>query len=220
MTEDRLNATANAESHSEFPAEGNRVMVAFVPGAGVGKDGTVSHRTRARAMAAAKLANIYPDMIVLLAGSVPPPIIGLIKTTESEEMARILKEEGIQPERLRLEKESIDTAGNVVYASICYLQYLKGGTLYVVTSTFHMARVVYSFKRILPANWDIQECACEIVDGDDRRKEWASVFFHGIARGDLRAAAIRLYEAGKPYYREKGRLASFLEDVGYIRRAG
>jgi DUF218 domain len=198
---------------------GNLTKVAFVPGAGLLEDGKPTPRTLVRAMAAAKLIRLHPDMIVVLAGSKPPAMTGTVKATEAEQMARILEKEGIEPSRMRLETESIDTAGNVVCAAICHLRFLTGGTLYAVTSPFHMARIKYLLNKVLSPTWKIEQHTCAVSENDELKAEFPSRFFQGIAKGDLYAAAIRLFEKGKPYYRENKMLVSFLEEGGYRAKA-
>jgi uncharacterized SAM-binding protein YcdF (DUF218 family) len=197
----------------------NLTKVAFVPGAGLLEDGKPSPRTLVRALAAANLAKRNPDMIVVLSGSKPSRMTDLVNTTEAEQMAKILQEAGVAPQRLLLETESIDSAGNVVFTAICHLRFLSGGTLYAVTSPFHMARIKYLLNRVLATTWKIEPYACAVSENDDLKTEFPSRFFQGITKGDLHAAAVRLFEKGKPYYRENKMLASFLKDGGYLAKA-
>lgn len=163
-----------------------------------------------RAQAAVKLFATHPDLIFVLAGNgkAGEEQDG---STEAERMAEILRNAGVPDKQIRLEKQSVDTDGNVVLTSVRYLIRMKPGLLIVVTSPFHMARAVQLFRHILDSSWVVAEWPSKVSEGDERKTEWSSVFFAGTPQGDLQSAVARLLEQGKPRYREVRILRDFMK---------
>jgi uncharacterized SAM-binding protein YcdF (DUF218 family) len=183
--------------------------IAVVLGAGLLDDGAPTPRTEVRTQAAARLLAQLPDLILVLSGNGKSgqEIAG---KSEAEVMAELLRQLGTPSDQLLIEDESIDTNGNVVLTVLRYLQFFPPGTLYVVTSPFHMPRAAQLFRHVLGPAWNVAEWPSEVSEGDERKAEWPSVFFAGTNPGDLHSAVARLLEKGKPRYREVERLHAFL----------
>jgi len=185
------------------------VRVAVVLGAGLLDDGSPTPRTVVRAQAAERLFALHPDLVFVLSGNGKSgqEVTG---KSEAEVMAEILRQAGVPSAQLLIEDESVDTNGNVVLTILRHLRSFLPGTLYVVTSPFHMARAAQLFRHVLGSSWNVAEWTSEVSGGDDRKAEWPSVFFAGTNPGDLHSAVARLLEQGKPRYREIERLQTFL----------
>lgn len=105
-------------------------------------------------------------------------------------MAEIIKAEGVR-EDVMLEDQSFDTFGNAIFTASRYLQHMEPGTLFVVTSPFHMERAVYIFEQVLGPKWKVvaheaQESAAENrQSGAPAAMVRARDFFGDVTPGDL-----------------------------------
>lgn len=132
-----------------------KYRVAVVLGSGLKADGSATPVTEIRAIAAAELLATKGRMKVICSGSRPPDDKGEHGTTEAKVMADIIVAQGISARRILLEDQSFDTLGNAIFTVDRYLKGKKGGTLYVVTSPFHMERALYLFRHVLGAKWTV-----------------------------------------------------------------
>ncbi|MBZ0188942.1 MAG: YdcF family protein [Candidatus Obscuribacterales bacterium] len=109
-------------------------------------------------------------------------------------MAEFVRATGIKPNRLLIEDQSFNTFGNAIYSVDRYLKHRKSGTLYVVTSPFHIERALFIFRQVLGPSWTVIDCPAEKWSEEKRQSgapqaiERARLFFVGIKPGDLRAA--------------------------------
>lgn len=192
--------------------------IAVCLGSGINSDGTASESTTARAAAAAELAQKNPDMTVILSGDGRNDVNKSTRT-EAELMAEILEKKGISTDRLLLEGESRDTIGNAIMVAARYLQGVEPRRLYVVTSPFHIQRALIAMRGVLPEGWEILPYQSGKASDDDKRGAneaggitWMTNFFTGVTAGDMQAVVKRLYEVGKPLYRDFDWLKAFVED--------
>jgi len=172
--------------------------VIVVLGGGLGDDGTPTPSTIARAEAAADLAQTR-DVAIIVSGSHgngPPPA-----KTEAAYMADRLRERGVAPERIFIEDQSRDTLSNAAFVAERYLQHVAPGRLVVVTSPFHLARSVETFRLVLGPAWRIEGYASAASRNDDAHAANEALYLartrarlEGIAAGDVARIARRVRE--------------------------
>lgn len=172
--------------------------VIVVLGGGLGADGTPTPSTIARAEAAADLAQTR-DVAIIVSGSHgngPPPA-----KTEAAYMADRLRERGVAPERVFLEDQSRDTLSNAAFVAERYLQHVAPRRLVVVTSPFHLARSVETFRLVLGPAWRIEGYASAASSNDDAHAANEALYLartrarlEGIAAGDVARIARRVRE--------------------------
>ncbi len=120
--------------------------------------------------------------------------------TEAQVMADIVKSEGIDSSRILLEDQSFDSFGNAIFTARRYLSKFSGGTLYVVTSQFHMPRALYIFSQVLGPQWQVIAYGVPDWENEDRQPgapaamERARAFFDGLTPGDLNASEAKLFQ--------------------------
>src|SRR5262249_43154075 len=117
-----------------------------------------------------------------------------------------LKQQGVDESLVLLEAESVDTIGNAVLVAARYLRGMTPGTLYVVTSPFHLQRATLSFRFVLGEDWDVQGVGSEPAADDAVRAttekggiDWMDRTFAGITPGDLPSIIARLSEVRESY---------------------
>jgi uncharacterized SAM-binding protein YcdF (DUF218 family) len=187
------------------------VILADARGVIVVLGGGPGETTRARAHAAALLANARPDFAVIASGG-----HGLAREasgrTEAELMRETLLAYGIDESRVLLEDESRDTIGNALFTTLRYLAGIPPRPLVVVTSPSHLARALEVFTYVLPG-WPLEAHASARLGSEsdareERLREETRAFFAGIRRGDVAAIARRLRQRW-PEYAASERLTSF-----------
>lgn len=177
---------------------------AVVLGSGLLADGNPSEVTAIRARAAASFVRSEP-MKLILSGSRSLLDKGEHGKTEAAAMAEICVGEGVSRDELLIEDKSLDTLGNAIFTVNLYLKNETPGTLYVITSPFHMERSLYLFQHVLGPKWTVIAKECEEWSGETRQLGAASAlkrareFFEGIEAGDLDACLKKLLE--KPVYK-------------------
>ena len=173
-------------------------VIAVVLGSGLQKDGKPSPVTTIRAHEAAQLAREIKLDKLILSGSQAANNILAHTTTEAAEMAAIIRQDlGSDAPPLALEDKSLDTLGNAIFTARLFLANEKPGTLWIVTSPFHMERSIYLFERVLPG-WKILGRPCVEWEHETRQAGAAAAFvgarefFADIADGDIEAAYTKL----------------------------
>lgn len=193
--------------------------IIVVLGGGLLPDGSPDASTVRRAEAAAALALERPQAAVITSGGGPLPseLQHAAASTrplgpEAGHIARILRERGVDPARIHIEDESMDTVGNAVFTAARYLKGLTPRPLSLVTSPFHARRAAWAFERALPG-WEIRwHCAAEGPEDLPRRLNEPA--FHqnnqelleGVASGDLPAMFERLVARWPEYQRYASRV--------------
>jgi vancomycin permeability regulator SanA len=171
--------------------------VAVVLGSGLRADGTATEVTALRAKAAAAFLKSRP-MKLIASGSRAPNDSAEHGRTEAEVMAEIVVAEGVSGGDLLLEDQSFDTFGNAILTVSRHLKNLVPGTLFVVTSPFHMERALFIFKQVLGPKWAVVGQDAPEWEGETRQPgapaalERARQFFDGIEPGDLDACLAKL----------------------------
>jgi uncharacterized SAM-binding protein YcdF (DUF218 family) len=171
--------------------------VAVVLGSGLKADGSATEVTALRAQAAASLVKSRP-MKLIASGSRAPNDTSEHGKTEAAVMAEIVKGEGVSADDVLLEDQSFDTFGNAIFTASFHLRQYESGTLYVVTSPFHMERALFIFKGVLGSNWTVVGHEAPEWSGETRQPgaqaalERARAFFNDIEPGDLDACLKKL----------------------------
>lgn len=191
----------------------NKHRIAVVLGSGLKADGSATPVTEIRARAAADLLATKGRMKVICSGSRPPDDKGEHGTTEAQVMADIIVAEGISAKRILLEDQSFDTLGNAIFTVDRYLSGKKGGTLYVVTSPFHMERALYLFRHVLGPRWTViahpsAEWSKETRQpGAPAALKRAEEFCAGTQPGDLATLRKKLFELIPAYVGRTNKVA-------------
>lgn len=166
--------------------------IAVVLGSGLTPDGKATHVTELRARAAARFVKAQStQMRLILSGSRPPLDPSDHGQTEASVMREIALSEGVSDSDLLLEDQSFDTFGNAIFTVRRYLAKETPGTLYVVTSPFHMERALYVFKQVLGPSWTVIAHESEEWENEHRQPGApaamvrAQEFFADITPGDL-----------------------------------
>ena len=180
--------------------------IAVVLGGGISAHGDADAATIARARSAADLARERPLLALVLTGRQSGREGVTYAVSEARWMAESLAREGVAPDRMVLEEESRDTIGNAVLVAARHLRRLEPRPLWIVTSSYHMARSVLTFAATLGAAWPIRTRTAPAAPDDAFRSaaeakfiQETSEFFDGIDIGDLEAIISRLRER-YPYY--------------------
>lgn len=175
--------------------------IAVVLGSGLTPNGAATPVTELRARAAARFVKAQPtSMRLILSGSRPPQDPSDHGKTEASAMREIVLSEGVSDSDLLLEDQSFDTFGNAIFTVRRFLACESPGTLYVITSPFHMERALYVFRQVLGPAWTVVAHESEEWEHETRQPGApaamvrAQEFFSGITPGDLQACERKLVE--------------------------
>lgn len=191
----------------------NKHRIAVVLGSGLKADGSATPVTEIRARAAAELLATKGRMKVICSGSRAPDDRGEHGSTEAQVMADIIVAQGISPKRILLEDQSFDTLGNAIFTVDRYLKGKRVGTLYVVTSPFHMQRAQYLFSHVLGPKWTVVAHASPEWSKETRQPgapaalKRAQDFCAGSQPGDLEALKKKLFELIPAYVGRDNKVA-------------
>lgn len=177
-------------------------VIAVVLGSGLLKDGSPTPVTAIRAREMAQLAREVKLDKIIASGSRAPYDVIERDTTEAAEMAAIIRQtlaqDASQPcPPILLEDQSLDTLGNAIFSARQFLSKETPGTLWIVTSPFHMERAIYLFSQVLDPAWTLKARPCEEWQHEDRQSgapaalDRAREFFADIGP-DLQAAYAKL----------------------------
>ena len=187
-----------------------RNTIAVVLGSGLLNDGTPTEVTAMRAEHAAELAKYTQLDKIILSGFGPPgptPTHGKSEAAVMADIVRTAFADQSQLPPLCIEDKSFDTFGNAVFTATEFLRAETPGTLYIVTSPFHLERAIYMFSHILGNAWTIKGHACAEWSKEDRQPgapaamQRARDFFSDVPKGDMDAALKKL-KGRKPYATE------------------
>lgn len=181
--------------------------IAVVLGSGLKADGQATEVTALRAKTAAALVR-GQTMKLIASGSRAPNATAEHGKTEAVVMAEIAIAEGVSKDDVLLEDQSFDTFGNAIFTVSKHLQSLEPGTLYVVTSPFHMERALYIFSRVLGPRWTVVGHEAPEWEGETRQPGAAAAlqrareFFLDIEPGDVAACMEKLLKR-IPAYKDR-----------------
>jgi len=168
-----------------------------VLGGGMLADSTPAPSTLARATAAAELARALPGAAIICSGS--HGVGRRPRKSEAASMADVIIAKGIAPTRIFLEDKSRDTIGNAVHVAERYLAAIAPRPVHVVTSPFHLARSVETFRLVLGPAWPIDGTASGAVPDDPERArseqrflEQTRLFLADTTPGDIAGIAAKL----------------------------
>lgn len=177
--------------------------IIVVLGGGMLSDGTPALATLARGAAAAALAREHPEAALICSGS--HGVGRKPRRSEAASMADLIVANGITQDRIFLEDQSRDTIGNAVYVAERYLSAAAPRPLYVVTSPFHLARSVETFRLVLGTAWRIEGFASAPAPDDDERAKHEArflmqtrAFLAGMAPGEIARMVAKLRRAPPP----------------------
>lgn len=177
-------------------------VIAVVLGSGLLRDGSPTPVTAIRAREMAQLASEVKLDKIIASGSRAPYDVIERDTTEAAEMAAIIRQKLAQDASqpcppILLEDQSLDTLGNAIFSARQFLSKETPGTLWIVTSPFHMERAIYLFSQVLDPAWILKARPCEEWQHEDRQPgapaalDRAREYFADIGR-DLEAAYAKL----------------------------
>ncbi len=116
-------------------------------------------------------------------------------------MADLIVAAGIDRARIFLEDQSRDTIGNAVFVAERYLSGIPPRPVHIVTSPFHVARSVETFRLVLGPAWQIQGAASAPAPDDAEREkheprfsQQTREFLAGIAPGEVSRMGAKLRE--------------------------
>jgi uncharacterized SAM-binding protein YcdF (DUF218 family) len=168
-----------------------------VLGGGMQPDGTPAPSTLARATTAAELAAKLPAAAIICSGS--HGVGRRPQKSEAASMADVITAHGVAAERIFLEDESRDTIGNAVNVAERHLASIAPRPIHVVTSPFHLARSIETFRLVLGPAWQIDGIASGVVSDDRERArheerflEQTRLFLAHTTPGDIAGIAARL----------------------------
>ena len=136
--------------------------------------GLPSPQLKDRCTYAAKVAK-EEDAIIIPTGA-DPVRVGV---TEAEVMAGLLKEEGVEADKIFLEEEALNTTGNAFHViNMVEADRVKRGEevvrLVVVTSRYHMPRAAWLFRvmaDVLEAQVELGQAPVPVDEGGDTEGE-------------------------------------------------
>lgn len=187
-----------------------RTRYAVVLGSGLKADGSASPVTEIRAKAAAKFIRRHP-MTLITSGSLPPYDKSTHGKTEASVMAEIVRAAGIETDIL-LEDQSFDTYGNGVFTVWNFLRHVEPGTLFVITSPFHLDRSQFIFSKLLGPKWRVRGSKSPEWEHETRHLKADEAlartrrFFDDIESGDLDACIAKLINEVPGY--DRGQFAA------------
>jgi uncharacterized SAM-binding protein YcdF (DUF218 family) len=132
------------------------VQAVIVLGAGVTSTGEPSPTSALRAGKAVELAELFPDAVLIMSGNTPIRAAEAAKEdTEAVIMKKYAVSLGINPRRILLENDSRDTLANATFTKKTYLVPHQLHNIVVVTSSFHIPRAEYLFRKVLGPDYTI-----------------------------------------------------------------
>ncbi len=120
-------------------------------------------------------------------------------------MQEIVIAQGVSSDTLLLEDESLDTLGNAIFSARRFLCKENPGTLFVITSPFHMERSLFIFRHVLGAKWTVLAHEAPEWSGETRQTHAATAmarareFFENIEPGDVEACLAKLVQSNQAY---------------------
>ncbi len=106
-----------------------------------------SHEMKGRIETAIEFSKlVHPDFLVLTGGQTSHGCTH----SESEEMSRLLPNHDDFSFEVLLERQSMNTLENAIYARKLLSERDYGGALYIVTSCYHISRAIFIFSSVFP----------------------------------------------------------------------
>lgn len=130
--------------------------VIIVLGGGINNDGSLYARAKFRVEKAVELFKQGRARTLLFSGRYTYIRKKELDTTEAEAMAAYARGLGIPKKAIMVEKESMDTLGNLFYCNKI-IKNKRWKSVIIVTSDYHVARVRFLAKRIL------KNVQCDII---------------------------------------------------------
>lgn len=182
------------------------VQAIIVLGAGITPTGEPSPASALRTAKAVELAGLLPDAVLIMSGNTP------IRTTEAAKEyteAAIMKKYavslGINSQKVLLENDSRDTLANATLTKKNHLTPRQLRNIIVVTSSFHIPRAEYLFRKVLGSGYAMTFVSAggETKPGrlikEERSLAFARALLDSAADGDDDEIQRRINEWLRPY---------------------
>lgn len=132
------------------------VQAIIVLGAGVTPTGEPSPTSALRTSKAVELAELFSNAVLIMSGNTPIHAAeAATKDTEAAIMKKHAVSLGVDPQRILLENDSRDTLANATFTKKHYLAPRQLCNVMVVTSSFHVPRAEYLFRKVLGPDYAI-----------------------------------------------------------------
>lgn len=131
------------------------VQAIIVLGAGVTPTGEPSPTSTLRTSKAVELAESFSSAILIMSGNTPIHAKAVAEDTEAAIMKKHAASLGVDPQRILLENDSRDTLANATFTKKHYLAPRQLRNIVVVTSSFHIPRAEYLFRKVLGPDYII-----------------------------------------------------------------
>lgn len=128
------------------------MVIGIVLGGGVMNDGTLPHDVEKRVLKAAQLFQKKSITQIIVTGNSTNP---RVQKTEAELMAHLLVQQGINRNKIILEKKAKDTIGNAVFSKELVIKKNLWKEIILVTSNYHMRRALSIFHHIFGREYKI-----------------------------------------------------------------
>ncbi len=184
----------------------NPIQAVIVLGGGITPAGKPSPSSALRAAKAAELAGLFPGALLIMSGSTSIRADqAVIEDTEAAIMKKYTVSLGVNPQRILLENDSRDTLANAIFAKKNYLAPYQMRNVMVVTSSFHIPRTEYLFRKVLGSDYAVTFVSAggEIKPGrltkEERSLAFAQALLDTAADGDDDEIRRRMSEWLHPY---------------------
>lgn len=184
----------------------NSVQAIIVLGAGTTPTGEPSPTTALRTSKAVEFAELFPDALLIMSGNTPIRAAeAATEDTEAAIMKKYAVSLGVDPQKVLLENNSRDTLANAIFTKKDYLSPRQLCNVVVVTSSFHIPRAEYLFRKVLGPDYIITfvsaggEFKPERLIKEQRSLAFARALLDSAADGDDDEIRQRIGEWLHPY---------------------
>ncbi len=134
----------------------NSIQAIIVLGAGITSTGEPSPTSALRTAKAVELTELFPGALLILSGNTSIRAeYAATGDTEAAIMKKYAIALGVDPQRILLEDKSRDTLANATFTKKDYLAPRQLRNLMIVTSSFHIPRAEYLFRKVLGPDYTI-----------------------------------------------------------------
>jgi uncharacterized SAM-binding protein YcdF (DUF218 family) len=184
----------------------NSIQAIVVLGAGTTSTGELSPSSAVRIAKAVELIELFQDAMLIMSGNAPIRTERAVtEDTEAAIMKKYAVSFGVDSKRILLEKESRDTLANATLTKKNYLVPRQLRNIIVVTSSFHIPRAEYLFRKVLGPDYIITfvsaggEVRTERLIKEERSLAFAKALLDTATDGDDDEIWRRIGEWLHPY---------------------
>lgn len=182
------------------------VQAIIVLGAGITPDGEPSPASALRTAKAVELLEVFSDAILIMSGNAPVRTgHAAPEDTEAAIMKKYAASLGADARKVLLEDNSRDTLSNATFTKKDYLIPRQLRNIMVVTSSFHVPRAEYLFRKVLGPDYLITFVSAggDMQPGrlakEERSLAFARALLDTVADGDDGKIRQRMSEWLHPY---------------------